>query len=477
MKILPTSNCFKDPSQLIKFVILFICAIFTFSQVTQCVKKFIHPPTATYSKFILNDSIRYPCVTVCRRPSFKTEVFKTFGIYSQSLTSSFAFKYFNFSKHSLTEFIENATYKYDEMFYQYAYASKGGSDTSNELIKLTSLYHIDRGRCFTFQPLKMSNIFSVSGGFMFYLKHNVTSQSINQDGISTHGYQFYLHNPNEHLTYADEERNNFLEYIDLEASEDMRIKFDIKQFGRTSTNENHCIEDGKYSRSKCEELCINREIAQITNCTVPWMVLPENETFEECNTYSSVKTSIRLYTNDVVRNHFLENCNCPLSCNFTIYKTSIISRRSIESALKPDCMIRLYCTNLILTMSEILGYDSNQLLSDIGGSLGFLLGLSVISLICLLEEISRLIFRLFFKQKAKHERNKNEEINQDNQTNNQQSNEINKTIEAEFEHGNNLEGNTNLVHDYTNIKEIITNYQNVYSKNYTDNKTNTNTEK
>lgn len=41
----------------------------------------------------------------------------------------------------------------------------------------------------------------------------------------------------------------------------------------------------------------------------------------------------------------------------------------------PNSIISLYySSNLVTKLSEVVGYDWNQFLSDIGGSLGFLLG-------------------------------------------------------------------------------------------------------
>lgn len=43
-------------------------------------------------------------------------------------------------------------------------------------------------------------------------------------------------------------------------------------------------------------------------------------------------------------------------------------------------------SNLVTTMKEVLGYDWNLFLSDLGGSLGFLLGISVLGLVNMFEE-------------------------------------------------------------------------------------------
>lgn len=59
----------------------------------------------------------------------------------------------------------------------------------------------------------------------------------------------------------------------------------------------------------------------------------------------------------------------------------------------PESNLSLYfSSNLVTVMDEVLGYDWNNFISDMGGSLGFLLGLSVIGALSFVEQIFLLIF-------------------------------------------------------------------------------------
>ncbi|CAG9865466.1 unnamed protein product [Phyllotreta striolata] len=405
MGLIPEKKCFKQPSKLIKFIILFLCAIFTSMQVGQCFQKFFHPSTSTYMSFILNESVKYPCLTICRRPPYKTDLYPKFGISHFRLDTAFTFRFFNFSEYSLSDFFHATTYNFTEVFAQVAYASVGylpQGEGSSETVKVTSSFHFYRGRCFTFQPLTTSDIFSLDGGYAFLMYHNKTTE-VNEAGVSAHGYQIYLHDPNEAVTYTEDERNNFLEILHVEADEDMRVKFEIQEFGRIPTKENRCVANPDYSKSKCENMCVNQQIAQRYNCTAPFLDLPEGVSFPECSSFYKVRYLIRDIVSKTVWKSVVQNCDCPMACNYTVYKTSIINRREVHETMAPNSLFYLYSTNLVFRMTEVLGYDLNQLLSDVGGSLGFLLGLSVISLICLCEEIFELAFKYIFKRKAKTE--------------------------------------------------------------------------
>lgn len=82
----------------------------------------------------------------------------------------------------------------------------------------------------------------------------------------------------------------------------------------------------------------------------------------------------------------------------------------------PQSNLSLYfSSNLITVMEEVLGYDWNVFLSDIGGSLGFLLGLSVIGALGLVEQIILVVFRRKITKKDKEDvQNNAEEKNTSN---------------------------------------------------------------
>lgn len=82
------------------------------------------------------------------------------------------------------------------------------------------------------------------------------------------------------------------------------------------------------------------------------------------------------------------DCACPEPCRTIIYSANIMSRNALPSATLPGSRLFLYYSSKMVTIyQERPGYDLNQFVADIGGSLGFLLGLSVLGLIVMLEQI------------------------------------------------------------------------------------------
>lgn len=65
-----------------------------------------------------------------------------------------------------------------------------------------------------------------------------------------------------------------------------------------------------------------------------------------------------------------------------------MNRKPLKRDGEPHSKVYIYYTSKMVTnLEERSSYDSSQFLADMGGSLGFLLGLSVIGFIILLEKV------------------------------------------------------------------------------------------
>lgn len=64
-----------------------------------------------------------------------------------------------------------------------------------------------------------------------------------------------------------------------------------------------------------------------------------------------------------------------------------MSRKKIRVAESGSQISIYYTSKMVTNIEERAGYDFSQFLADMGGSLGFLLGLSVIGLIVVLEKV------------------------------------------------------------------------------------------
>lgn len=87
------------------------------------------------------------------------------------------------------------------------------------------------------------------------------------------------------------------------------------------------------------------------------------------------------------------HCGCLKACDTTIYSSFVMNRKPLKRDVHPYSKVYIYYTSKMVTnLEERTSYDTSQFLADMGGSLGFLLGLSVIGFIIVLEKILGYMF-------------------------------------------------------------------------------------
>ncbi|XP_066246449.1 acid-sensing ion channel 4-A [Euwallacea similis] len=402
--LVKVKKCLSSPNHFIKLLVVISCTCFSIYQVGQCVKRLLSPPITTYYGFNLNESMTYPSVTICRKSGFKNELFPKFGLKTgQELNMVGVFHNFDFENYTIQDFLNETTYHFNEIFKLYAYNGMGLLLAD---IEWMSFYSTKHGQCFIFTPQKTSQTYNMGGGWWFYLLHDKLERLVDSGGESQYGFHIYLHDPNEILTSAEEQDDSYLEYIYIESMEDMRIHLRHQEFYRVNVNENPCIDPAvqpHYSRSRCMEECFFYQITNTTNCTLPWLWMIPDDFLPQCNDADSVTMLINLFLKQN-RKNLIKNCSCPMSCHVSIYTPTIVSRRTVEDTTEPHSFIAVYYTNNLVTlMKEMIGYNFTAFISDIGGSLGFLLGLSVVGLIKVLEKLVCSFIKTYYKKKKKPE--------------------------------------------------------------------------
>lgn len=80
-------------------------------------------------------------------------------------------------------------------------------------------------------------------------------------------------------------------------------------------------------------------------------------------------------------------CECPRPCNSVLYSAFVMSRKAFIQPVPRSQVYLYYTSKMVSVIEERIGYDLSQFVADMGGSLGFLLGLSVIGLIKVFEKV------------------------------------------------------------------------------------------
>ncbi|RZC33625.1 uncharacterized protein BDFB_002538 [Asbolus verrucosus] len=386
MAFVRLKKCLTDPKHLVKLVLLVICVCITIYQ-AKCVNKVLHPPISSYYKFQLNETVKYPSITICRKPTYKTHLFPLFGLKETlPLVSNGFFNNFTFHNSTIEEFLTNTTYTFKETIPLYGYKGQGFGKN----VRIDKIFLLDKGLCHTITPTENSDVFSVKGGFFFYFRHTEKEKTYDNYGVCTSGFEIFIHSENQVLSPFG---NEFTEYLYVETSEDLQVTLTLESYSQIPTSQNPCISDPDYSRAECREKCFNNFVVSEAGCTLPWL-RNLDKVYPTCSDYESVNKFLRAYTYDAVKEDILKHCVCRYSCNNTIYKYHIGSRKEADKIMGMSSTINIFfSSNLVPIVSEVTSYDWNIFLADVGGSLGFLLGLSVIGVITVIEEVIKLIFR------------------------------------------------------------------------------------
>lgn len=132
--------------------------------------------------------------------------------------------------------------------------------------------------------------------------------------------------------------------------------------------------------SQCSEECRFYQIAKKVGCRGPWM--PKMD-FPICSNYSDTKNII-VYSNDY--SMFENVCKCKPRCTKLQYNSYIV-RRQYGAIPKYSTASIFYSYKFIQRQVETWSYDFTQFFADAGGSLGFVLGVSVIGIVEIFEKI------------------------------------------------------------------------------------------
>ncbi|XP_036220823.2 pickpocket protein 19-like [Bactrocera oleae] len=163
--------------------------------------------------------------------------------------------------------------------------------------------------------------------------------------------------------------------------------------------------------SLCAELCVFDDLATKTNCTGPWMT---GISQQPCDNNKPMRALIKDYEIYYESDEDIE-CDCKRPCNERIYSTLIQSRTQLNSGQQYTQVWIYYSTKLVSMVEERPSYDTTQFIADIGGSLGFLLGLSVLGLIGILEHLTLFFCGGLVKTQLKHENQLQDEAERQSQ--------------------------------------------------------------
>ncbi|KAM7352117.1 amiloride-sensitive sodium channel pickpocket 17 isoform 2-T2 [Cochliomyia hominivorax] len=397
----------KDPAKIIRYLVLFICCVVVIVQLYECFSKLDNPPISTHSYYNLNETIEMPAVTVCRDPPYKNEELTNIsGKTCEHPKYSSCWSNYPYEDVELIDFFTYSTFDESETFAECQYGLNGLIDN----VEITSSLHFYMGRCHTIRPKISLKRASKLTGYSIMLKHHLTKEDIKSKYFEQPpGWHLFMHDLRENFTEINMKASGRVEYVFADINENIEIKLQSQYFSNIETKQLSCSRKDGYSDLKCGEVCIWHEIGRKSNCSGPWM---HDAHFAPCSNYKSIMKLIgeygRIYNSD---DDF--ECDCVQPCESRIFSAYIQNRKPFEYE-EPNTQVYIYYTTKLISMiEERPSYDTTQFIADVGGSLGFLLGLSVLSLIGILEHMTLLLCGGVIK-KMQHKNEKQLKVNEEN---------------------------------------------------------------
>ena len=154
---------------------------------------------------------------------------------------------------------------------------------------------------------------------------------------------------------------------------------------RTRKHRHVGLEDNPQKQHKCAknidfsiEECIDQYYQTESNCTI------SGSTVLHCISENNLGKYVQLVnkTWNLKERDFTRSTNCQVPCTTEYYEVALIREKAVKiekdyGTLEFQLMIT---TEKIINSNELLLYDNNNLIADVGGYLGLLLGVSVFSL-------------------------------------------------------------------------------------------------
>ncbi|KAH8326035.1 hypothetical protein KR067_013185 [Drosophila pandora] len=349
---------FRDPAKLIRYGVLFACCIVVIVQLYECFAKLYNPPISTHSYYNLNDTIEMPAVTICREPAYREDVLTNLsgGMCPHPKYATCWIDY-PFGEIPLSEFFENSTYDMSDTFIYY-----GLNGHANNL-ETDSSMHFYMGRCTTLRPKEASKRVSKSVGYSILLEHSKSVTSTSDVDTGSVGWHVFIHEKKENFTEINMRGSGRVEYVFVNVNEEIEIKLQSQFFSNVQTRDEACSSEEGYS-------------------------------------------DLNLFIFRVYESEDDYDCNCIQPCQSRIYTTFIQSRKTWNQPEARSLIYIYYTTKLISMIEERPSYDTTQFIADVGGSLGFLLGLSVLGLIGILEHLTLFFCGGFIKKMQQKEKRK-----------------------------------------------------------------------
>ncbi|XP_068246367.1 acid-sensing ion channel 1B-like [Palaemon carinicauda] len=356
-------------------LVLLTCTALMMAQVWDRVSCYLSMPVSVNVRVTRNQTLRFPVVTFCNKNLFnitslnelRDELAEEMNETSRSVIESWDIPDLVGKLGRDAEEIWTRIRHRRELMITECFFTRGRK--CEDLGTWSTIYTV-LGVCYQY---RLNEAVYISGIFNnLYLKlHDPETDRYNDDS----GFKILIHDPRDHPIIDIRTHGST-----LEEGWEKAVRVTVREFKTIPTQRWPCVKNSSYSSSQCVSKCFLKALYNHTQCLMPYM---KDIDGAFCNSSEEYKNGEEWEKNLLFYGRWSHhNCGCMKQCNEDIYSVYA------EAAVTGDSTAKLRVFFQDLTFDEIsedIAYDAIALLCDIGGTLGLLLGASVLTFIEIME--------------------------------------------------------------------------------------------
>ena len=381
-------------SQTLKKVIFVMCLVAStglfLRQAIVCISRFYSQETAISLDIINSEDVEFPVMTICPNyfDSYKYNVLNAYNTSADNIrdcifpvTSNItSYEFYDLVTHELNETLTSVLIqikhelqrdgrKYHKVEYAFEKPSNPKEyflylplDWKNWIVQKYQTF----GKCFTFKVpdfLRRSQI------------HSITIR-VKKNSV------LYLHHP-EHFTISDNENKLMIELgqrLFISVKHDITIDYSKVINGRTSSKT--CDDKMDVGYDRCIHANRDKRALKYLGCTCPAMSHSQTQSCDFVNISDAQVTKLKNgLLDEIITEVYDQDCSNPCSVMDITYGFPGTAKHSNEQIGE----VKMYFKSHITVKRSVLVYEETQLMAEIGGYIGLILGFSLLDLGKLLQ--------------------------------------------------------------------------------------------
>jgi hypothetical protein len=235
----------------VRFAVLLACTVVVIIQLGECFSKLFSPPISSHLRLVVNQSMTYPAVTICRYPSYKPAVLQKYNL--QNIRTTKKWEDFPFGEITLGEFWNEATYRLREGYFLSALSGYLYN------VRIKSAYYLIWGQCHTILPLIQTTSSSKTSGYSVMLRHVVTAYNRSVDDPEE-GWYIFLHPATDPWIESTEEHSGTEESLLLAVGEELHVKISVQEYHRVDKADDRCNASLDHSYEEGSDVLIAQQM-------------------------------------------------------------------------------------------------------------------------------------------------------------------------------------------------------------------------